>query len=170
MLRFYEEWVVVGVCSVSFLFGLMFCTPATIQMVNIFDTALGSWNILLFALLEVILVGWIYGMDHFLDNLKQMDIQIYLITKWYFAYYVKYILPIVICCILGDMYCQQLSSTSVLEQILTYVTVIPIPIMAIWMTMTKYKKEALFRPTEDFKPAMNEDDRGLRITLQKFEV
>ena len=91
MLRFYEEWVVVGVCSVSFLFGLMFCTPATIQMVNIFDTALGSWNILLFALLEVILVGWIYGMDHFLDNLKQMDIQIYLITKWYFAYYVKYI-------------------------------------------------------------------------------
>ena len=143
MLRFYEEWVVVGVCGTSFLFGLMFCTPAAIQMVNVFETALGSWNILLFAFLEVVLVGWIYGMDRFLDNLKQMDIQISVVTKWYFAYYVKYILPILICCIFGNMFYKAWCDGSIMQHIITNVTVIPIPIMAIWMTMKKSKKEDL---------------------------
>ena len=160
MLRLYEEWVVVGVCSTSFLFGLMFCTPAAIKMVDGFETALGSWNILLFAFLEVVLVGWIYGMDRFLDNLKQMGIQISVVTKWYFAYYVKYILPILICYLFGHT-CVQ--TPFVMEQLFTIVTVIPIPIMAIYVTMKTYKKENLFRPTEDFKPAMNEDQQGWRI-------
>ena len=51
----------------------------------IFDNGLNSWNLFIFAFLEVILVGWVYGFDQFIKNLDDMELPI----RGYMAIYLK---------------------------------------------------------------------------------
>ena len=54
------------------LLGLTFTCPGGIHMFTLFNESAPSWNLLLFALLEVILISWAYGADKFLDHLEDM--------------------------------------------------------------------------------------------------
>ena len=56
-----EEWVTIVVCVIGFLCGLTLCFEGGIHMFSLLDHYSASWNILLFALLEVVLVAWCYG-------------------------------------------------------------------------------------------------------------
>ena len=66
-----SEYVVISVCVLGFLSGLSMCTSGGYYMFTLIDDKSASWNLLLVAFLEVILVGWIYGADRFLDNIKE---------------------------------------------------------------------------------------------------
>ena len=41
-------------------------------MFTLFNNCAPSWNLIFFALIEVILVAWVYGMDNFLENINEM--------------------------------------------------------------------------------------------------
>jgi hypothetical protein len=41
-------------------------------MFTLFNDSAPSWNLILFALLEVVLISWAYGVDKFLDHLEDM--------------------------------------------------------------------------------------------------
>ena len=54
-------------------------------VIEVFEEGLNSWNLFIFAFLEVILVGWVYGLDQFIRNLNTMELPI----KHYMAIYLK---------------------------------------------------------------------------------
>ena len=54
------------------ILGLPFTCPAGIHMFSLFNQAAPSWNLILFALLEVIIVAWIYGVDKFVEHISEM--------------------------------------------------------------------------------------------------
>ena len=41
-------------------------------MFTLFNASAPSWNLILFALIEVILVAWVYDVDKFIDHLEEM--------------------------------------------------------------------------------------------------
>ena len=55
----------------SFLGGLPFCFEGGIYLFTIFDTRLVA-SLLIGVTLEMVLVGWVYGIRNFLDNLNEM--------------------------------------------------------------------------------------------------
>ena len=107
-------------------------------MVALFDKALGTSS-LIFALAQVILICWVYGMDNFLKCLKEIEVKISTAAEWYLVIYGKYILPLVLLVLLvsdayanldkligaDKMYMQQL------QLILTISSVSLFPIMAL---------------------------------------
>ena len=87
------EYVVISVCVIGFLFGLSMCTSGGYYMFTLIDDKSASWNLLLVAFLEVILVGWIYGADRFLDNIKEMDMNLGPFFHWYWKICWQFITP-----------------------------------------------------------------------------
>ena len=71
-----KPFVVIGTCFVGFLCGLSMCTSAGFYMFELLDSSGASWNILLFAMIELIIVSWLYGVNRFWDNLKEMELRI----------------------------------------------------------------------------------------------
>ena len=43
-------------------------------VIEVFEEGLNSWNLFIFAFLEIILVGWVYGLDQFIRNLDTMEL------------------------------------------------------------------------------------------------
>jgi len=92
-LRAVKEYVVISVCVLGFLSGLSMCTSGGYYMFTLIDDKSASWNLLLVAFLEVILVGWIYGADRFLDNIKEMDMNLGPFFHWYWKICWQFITP-----------------------------------------------------------------------------
>ena len=87
--------VVFGTCTVSFILGLSMVTKGGIDMLNLIIDASFSWNQLLIALLEVVVVGWMYGADRFWDNIEEMGITRHPFVKWYWIICWKFITPLI---------------------------------------------------------------------------
>ena len=66
-----------------FILGISFTCPGGIHMFHLFNASAPSWNLLLLALIEVIVVGWNYGADRLLQNLDEMGMKIHPILKVY---------------------------------------------------------------------------------------
>lgn len=71
-LRRMKSRVVILTAASMAILGLTFTCPGGIHMFHLFNESAPSWNLLLFALLEVVLIAWVYGADQFLDNLSDM--------------------------------------------------------------------------------------------------
>lgn len=65
-------------------------------LTGIFDSGIYTWNIFLLALLEIILVGWLYGIDTFFDNIKDMKIIISPCFRWYWKLCIQYFSPLIL--------------------------------------------------------------------------
>lgn len=71
-LRDCKPQLVIGLASLMTVLGLIFTCPGGIHMFTLFNNCAPSWNLILFAFLEVILMAWVYGIDNFLDNITEM--------------------------------------------------------------------------------------------------
>lgn len=60
-LRAHKSMLVVTLAAALFLLGLCFTCGGGIHMFTLFNSSAPSWNLLLFALLELIAVAWVYG-------------------------------------------------------------------------------------------------------------
>jgi SNF family Na+-dependent transporter len=76
-----DEWPVlaphrkktlVAVCVMFFLVGMTMMFDGGLYLFNIFDTRVTA-SLLLVVLAEMVLVGWVYGINTFFDNLKEMS-------------------------------------------------------------------------------------------------
>ena len=65
-------------------------------LTEIFDSGIYTWNIFLLALLEIILVGWLYGIDTFFGNIKEMKIIISPCLRWYWKLSIQYFAPLIL--------------------------------------------------------------------------
>ena len=65
-------------------------------MFELIDGTCASWNVLVFAIIEVVLVAWGYGADKFLENIKEMDMNLSRAMKLYWRICWCYITPILL--------------------------------------------------------------------------
>ena len=79
----FKAYVVVGVCTLGFLSGLSMCTNGGIYMFELLDTTCASWNLFVLALVELILICWVYGANQFMNNIEEMNIRIPRVMKFY---------------------------------------------------------------------------------------
>lgn len=61
------------ICTVSFLIGLVMVTEGGLYIFQLFDYyACSGMTLLLFAFLQSVCIGWVYGADRFYDNIEDM--------------------------------------------------------------------------------------------------
>uniref|UniRef100_A0A182XLE7 Transporter n=1 Tax=Anopheles quadriannulatus TaxID=34691 RepID=A0A182XLE7_ANOQN len=85
--------VVAGVSIVGYLGGLIFVTNSGMYWFQLFDKYAANWSVLLIAIAECILVGWVYGCERFISNIEEM---LGKRSKWFHRFWVtvwKYITP-----------------------------------------------------------------------------
>ena len=68
--------VVFSVCSVCCFLGIPFCMNGGIFIFELISWFSALWSLVVLALLEVFCVAWVYGTEHFIDNLKEMGISL----------------------------------------------------------------------------------------------
>jgi len=96
--------VVIGTCTIGFLFGLTLCTSGGIDVLGLLDSCTGGgWLLLLLAILEVVLVSWIYGIDKIFEHIEEMEIKIPTFMKCYWRVCWKYLTPGVMLLLLTQM-------------------------------------------------------------------
>ena len=88
------KWVVMACCIVGLLCGLPLCTSAGKPLLGLLDAATcEGWVLLFVAVLEVVLVNWIYGVDKIFEHINEMEIHIPIFMKFYWRVCWKYITP-----------------------------------------------------------------------------
>jgi NSS family neurotransmitter:Na+ symporter len=86
--------IVTIVCISGFLVSLLYSTSVGSTIIELFDKFLCNFGLLLNGLLEIIIIGWIYGLDNIIDGLNKNATFFKLGAKWKFM--IKYIIPIIV--------------------------------------------------------------------------
>jgi len=108
--RQHKGKVVIGASIVGFILGLTCCTNGGIYMFTLIDAYASSWGLLICAILEVVLVMWVYGVFsniiengfqmplkiRFFENIKEMGISIPIPMKIYWASMWLIITPLIL--------------------------------------------------------------------------
>ncbi|XP_019647388.1 PREDICTED: sodium- and chloride-dependent glycine transporter 2-like [Branchiostoma belcheri] len=71
-LRSKKMFIVLGVCSIGFLLGLPLVTQGGFYLLQLMDNYSGTFSLLIVAIVECLVVGWVYGCDRFLDDIAMM--------------------------------------------------------------------------------------------------
>ncbi|XP_025088378.1 sodium- and chloride-dependent glycine transporter 1-like isoform X2 [Pomacea canaliculata] len=71
-LREKKTWVVLTVCITGFLGGLVICTEGGMYILQLMDTYAASWSVFLMAIIECVILAWIYGADNFIQDIEMM--------------------------------------------------------------------------------------------------
>ena len=181
----YKHYVVIGICFIGFLSGLSMCTHAGIYMFELLDNTCASWNILLFAILELVVVSWIYGVRRFMKNIEEMDIHIPWPMKCYWMACWTIVTPLLLISLIVISFIrwEPLSSLDyktfqgeeklytwpesiqVLGWLVPFSSVAFLPVLAIHQITSYYKKNGklsfeLFKPTAEWKSV---EDKKIEI-------
>ncbi|XP_078267989.1 sodium- and chloride-dependent neutral and basic amino acid transporter B(0+)-like [Rhinoraja longicauda] len=65
-------YLTAGVCFLFYLLGLVFVTEAGIYWINLIDHFCTGWILITVALLELIGLSWIYGVNRFIKDIEMM--------------------------------------------------------------------------------------------------
>ena len=95
-LRAFKPQLVLVCSAVMLMLGLPFSCNGGVHMFTLFNASAPSWNLLLLSLLEVVLVSWVYGVDTFLDNIAEMNIQMSRPVRLYWKLSWKFTTPVIL--------------------------------------------------------------------------
>ena len=155
--------VVVGTCTICFILGLPMVTKEGKDMLELLDGAAFSWNVLLIALLEVIVVAWMYGADTFWTNIEDMCITKRSNIRWYWIICWRAITPLILTVLVVISFINDVKVTGketayngVIRWVITLTSVGIIPGFALHEVIKRYcnKEElgvALFRRTDSWQ-------------------
>ncbi|XP_076588231.1 sodium-dependent neutral amino acid transporter B(0)AT2 [Chaetodon auriga] len=88
-----KEFLTVGCCALAFSIGLLFVQRSGNYFVAMFDDYSATLPLLIVVVLENVAIAWVYGIDKFFEDLKDM----LGFTPYRFYYYMwKYITPILL--------------------------------------------------------------------------
>lgn len=98
-----KELLTVGCCVLAFSIGLLFVQRSGNYFVTMFDDYSATLPLLIVVILENIAVAWVYGIDKFFEDLRDM----LGFTPYRFYYYMwKFITPILLLVLLGSSFIQ----------------------------------------------------------------
>ncbi|KAM3609479.1 uncharacterized protein V6R79_015560 [Siganus canaliculatus] len=98
-----KEFLTVGCCVLAFSIGLLFVQRSGNYFVAMFDNYSATLPLLVVVILENVAIAWVYGIDKFFEDLKDM----LGFTPFRFYYYMwKYITPILLLVLLGSSFVQ----------------------------------------------------------------
>ena len=163
----YKPWVVVSICLLGFVLGLSMCTSGGMYMFTLIDATCASWNILLFAILELILVAWLYGANRFMDNIREMNINLPRPVELYWKVCWMFVTPalLTVVVIMQFIYAEPVAygkyvfpgEIQALGWIISCTSAVLVPGIGFWRLYKRYKKGkpiglAMFRPTPRWGP------------------
>ena len=174
-LRRYRIQLTFGLCAFFFLLSLPYCASGGYQLFLAMDNSVIANNAIFVALLQLILVGWVFGVKKFLDCVSKMEIQLKSTTRWYFHACIRYVCPFTLTMVLVTALIDNINNYPYIkfktrrdEKYIHYTleeaeplvwmvqafTLSFIPIMAIWKTwQSRNSSKSLFRPTAQWVPA-----------------
>jgi solute carrier family 6 amino acid transporter-like protein 5/7/9/14 len=112
-LRPFKSFVIAAVCSLGFLFGLPLTTGGGRYVLELTDHFVAGWPFLFIALCELIIISYIYGLDHFQKDIKAMigvELSSWGSTHFNFVFYT--LSPVVLFFLLILSWAQEESLTS----------------------------------------------------------
>ncbi|XP_049765624.1 sodium- and chloride-dependent glycine transporter 2-like [Schistocerca cancellata] len=71
-LRGYKIWVVMVVSVFGYFGGLIFTTNSGMYWLQLVDKYAANWSVLLIAIVECIIISWVYGANRFLADIQEM--------------------------------------------------------------------------------------------------
>jgi len=174
----HKHWVVIGTCTAGMILGLSMTAQGGIYMFTLIDSTCASWNILLFAIIELILVAWLYGADKFMANINEMGIlrtdrtsgfskMFTIVMTWYWKICWCFVTPILlfVVLILQFVYTKKVEykgeefpdSVQALGWLCGLASTAFIPAITVWQYYRRYKKGkdigwAMFKPTHRWGP------------------
>jgi len=99
-LRNHKVLVVGGVCTVGFLLGLPICLQGGFYLFVLLDWYSGAWSLIFLAVLEIVLIAWVYGADSFCRDIETMGIHHNSVAKHYWTVCWKFTSPFLLSCVL----------------------------------------------------------------------
>ena len=172
-LRRYRIQLTFGLCAFFFLLSLPYCASGGYQLFLAMDSSVIANNAIFVALLQLVLVGWVYGVKNFMDCVSKMGIELKSSTRWYFHACIRYICPFTLTMLLTialidifsnyhfiefkyfnkKFYTLVLKEAEPLVWMVQVFTLSFIPVMAIWKTwQSRNSSRSLFRPTAQWVP------------------
>eukprot|EP00912_Choanoflagellata_sp_UC4_P000265 UC4_evm2s166 len=82
-----------GLCLISFLFSILFVCQAGQYYFELFDIYTGTLPLLVIGFFELVAVGWVYGVDRLIDDIKEMTGRKIGLYWWYMW---KWVSPITV--------------------------------------------------------------------------
>ncbi len=170
-LRAHKEWVVVATSVAGFVLGLSMCSSAGIYMFTLIDKTCASWNILLFAFFEVATVSWLYGVERFFGDIREMGMRLPAPVKWYWKICWLVVTPLVLAVLVILKFVSVASGKGVdyagyvfppavqgLGWLIGLSSVIFLPLLAVRQILKRKRSGkalgwALFKPTAKWLPA-----------------
>ncbi|XP_053740617.1 sodium-dependent neutral amino acid transporter B(0)AT2 [Synchiropus splendidus] len=98
-----KEFLTLGCCVLAFVIGLMFVQRSGNYFVAMFDDYSATLPLLIVVILENIAIAWVYGIDKFFEDLRDM----LGFTPYRFYYYMwKFVTPVLLLLLLGSSFVQ----------------------------------------------------------------
>lgn len=91
-LRHRKPLVLLCICSAMFALGSVICTRGGMYVLQLMDDYVASYSALTIGLTEVIVIGWVYEADRFLDDIKVM-LKKYPFPRVYWKLIWKFVVP-----------------------------------------------------------------------------
>ena len=145
-----KSYVVIATCFVMFLCGLSMCTSAGFYMFELLDASGASWNIMLFALIELLVVSWLYGVNNFCENIREMDLKLPKFMEYYWKACWCFISPALMAVLLVVKFVKHEPYKSndyvyppniqALGWLISMTSVMFIPLVAIYQVLIRLKK------------------------------
>lgn len=154
--------------------GLVFCSSGGIYIFTLIDDKCATWNVLLFALIECIVVAWLYGAEEFFDNIDQMGMKLRMrtigwkIMYWYWKICWKFVTPAILTFLViysmidsGDSKYEDYifeKSVQIFGLIITLTSVVLLPTIGAWNVYKRHRSGKpigieLLKPTKKWRPA-----------------
>lgn len=165
-LREHEWRVTAGVCVSCFVAALPMTCNGGIYLQTLVEWHTASWNIFLIGIAQIVILGWIYGMDQALSNIREMGMKLAKVTQMYWRSVWVVITPLALAAVfifmLTDLQPSQFRGYvyPVWAEIMGYMfglaTLVPFIVFATIHLVKVYRKEQdfkeLFRPSPEWGP------------------
>ncbi|XP_001654776.2 sodium- and chloride-dependent glycine transporter 2 [Aedes aegypti] len=99
-LRQWKIRVVFGVAVAGYVGGLVFITNSGMYWFQLVDKYAANWSVLLIAIIECVLIAWIYGSERFIGNIEEMIGKRSLCFHYFWTIAWKFVTPITLLFIL----------------------------------------------------------------------
>ena len=171
-----RPYVVISACIIMFLCGLPMCCNGGYYLFNLLDNVAFSWNAMICALMEVMIMAFLYGVNNVCEDIRDMGIRMPIVLEYYWKACWCFITPAVLLFLLIMSFVDQKplrlddyvypDSIQVLGWSIPSVCVFLIPLFGIQHIISIYRNDVekfqdykltlkkLFKPSSNWGPQM----------------